>query len=125
MFVHHSNHVNVGCFQQTSLKEVSTHFFQDKESFKFYTFSFLKRLPNINEEMVHLKHNFYIPPRIMDSKAIYVVDLLADPTYADIKDTFCPFQRTPPRQITKHRHYVILNLKRQRPQEKYYKRKMK
>ena len=48
----------------------------------------------------------------MDSYAIYIEDLPVDTTYCDIKDTFCPFQRTPPLQISKHLHYAIITFQK-------------
>ena len=50
----------------------------------------------------------------MDSKAIYVEDLPKNLTYADIKDTFCPFQQSPPLHITKKENYLIIGFEKKK-----------
>ena len=59
----------------------------------------------------------------MDPYAIYVEDIPKDTTYTDLKDTFCPFQRTPLLQILKKEHYAIITFVKAKTVRKILRRK--
>ena len=59
----------------------------------------------------------------MDPTAIYIEDLPKDSTYCDIKDSFCPFQRSPPLQILKIEHYAIITFQKAKTVRKILRKK--
>ena len=74
------------------------------------------------EEMFHFT-KFYLPRRIMDPYSIYVEVFPRHTAYNDLKDTLCPFQRSPPLAITKKEHYAIITFQTSKTVRKIMKKK--
>ena len=69
------------------------------------------------------ENNFYLPLRIMDPKAIFVIDLQKELRYCDIKSTFQSYQPSAPLQIIKKEYYLIITFAKEETMQRVLKEK--